>query len=499
MFIPHRRVRKPSSAKRSRRLECETLERRDLLSGNPLLPDLMGLASQSRGYLYGWTIDRTSMPGHVLLRLTATEANAGAGPLEIRGGPVNPDGTQQVFQRIYNDDGTWSDRLAGNFTYHPTHNHIHFDDIAQYNLRARPADGSVGSVVAAGAKTSFCLIDIDHFNPSLPRSPVNGVYESCGNVLQGISVGWADVYGSGLDGQWIDVTGVANGNYWLEDVLDPNNHLLQANLVSHVTRIPITLNINATTALDIVTSSPFGSITGPISSAQVTFNRAINASTFTPAEVTFTGPAGRIGVTAVTPVTGSSNTQFTITFPAQTATGRYSMLIGPNIRDTAGNLMDQDQDGGGVTGKDDLFALGFSVAGPQVTGTAPVLDLSGHVAGLQVTFNVAINPTTFTPASITQFTGPGGAISVLAVTPVTGTNDHQFEITFAPQSAVGTYSMLIAGTIRDTLGNHVNNGKPFTATFGILTTHVVINQDGGDFYFAVNPAAFAKVFGTTTF
>jgi hypothetical protein len=121
------------------------------------------------------------------------------------------------------------------------------------------------------------------------------------------------------------------------------------------------------------------------------------------------------------------------------------------------------------------------------------------VAGVRVTFKVAINPTTFTTASITQFTGPAGAIAVLAVTPVTGTNDHQFDVTFAPQSAVGTYTMLIAGTIRDTLGNHVDNGKPFTATFGILTTHVVTNLDGGDFYFAVNPAAFDKVFGTTTF
>jgi hypothetical protein len=175
------------------------------------------------------------------------------------------------------------------------------------------------------------------------------------------------------------------------------------------------------------------------------------------------------------------------------------MLIGPNIRDTAGHLMDQDQDGGGVTGKEDLFALGFTVALPEITGTAPVLDLAGHVVAVRVTFNAAINPTTFATSTITGFRGPSGAIAVSAVTPVTGTSDHQFDVTFAPQSAAGTYTMLIAGTIRDSNGNRVGNGKPFTANFMILTTHVVINPDGGDFYLGVNPAAFDKVFGTTTF
>jgi hypothetical protein len=33
---------------------------------------------------------------------------------------------------------------------------------------------------------------------------------------QGISACWADVYGSGLDGQWIDITCVKKGNYTLK-------------------------------------------------------------------------------------------------------------------------------------------------------------------------------------------------------------------------------------------------------------------------------------------
>jgi hypothetical protein len=446
----------------------EGLETRELLSGNPLLPDLIGLASQSHGYIYGWSLDRTTMPGHVLLRLTTTEANVGAGPFEIRGGPVNPDGTQQVFQRVYNDDGTFTDRLAGNFVYHSSHHHIHFDDIAQYNLRARPADGSVGGVVASGGKTSFCLIDIDHFNPSLPNSPAHSVYTTCGSVLQGVSVGWADVYGSGLDDQWIDVTGVPDGNYWLEDVLDPDNRILEADETNNVTRIPITLSGVTSAGPMIVTSSPWGITAGPVSSVEVTFSHAINVSTFTTADIAFSGPSGTIAVTSVTPVKGSGNTQFNITFPAQSAPGAYRMLIGPNIQDTSGHLMDQNQDGVGGQGKGDRYAANFTLAGPAITGTAPVLNSSGAVVALRVTFNVAVNPSTFTPATITHFTDASGHnIAVTGVSPVTGTDDFQFDIAFAPQTAAGTYTMVIGGTILDSHGNRVNNGKPYTARFTI--------------------------------
>ena len=92
-------------------------------------------------------------------------ANGGAGPFELNGNNqiiANPDGSLSVnaTQRIYNSDGTSTERNAGTFVYHPTHGHIHFDGFAQYQLRERPADNSVGPVVASSRKTSFCLIDV---------------------------------------------------------------------------------------------------------------------------------------------------------------------------------------------------------------------------------------------------------------------------------------------------------------------------------------------------
>src|SRR2546423_2981272 len=244
-----------------RRSMVEWLEDRRLLA-TQLLPDLMPWANASRGYLYNWSIDTLTMPGHTLLRLTAANANVGAGVMQLVGGAPNGDGTQQVNQRIFNSDGTFTDRLAGNFVYHPTHHHFHFENFCEYDLLARPDDNSVGSLVAGGSKTSFCLEDVDAYNMSLPGAPKSPVYIECSDVLQGVSVGWADVYTSQLDGQWVDITGVPDGKYWLQIVDDPQNRLVESNETNNTARIAIDLHVNDNTrgsAYDV------GTLAGPIS------------------------------------------------------------------------------------------------------------------------------------------------------------------------------------------------------------------------------------------
>ena len=66
--------------------------------------------------------------GRTLLRLSNGTANAGVGPLHLYGvTPGNDDGTQDVRQRVYRNDGSFFERVAGTFVYHPEHNHIHFE------------------------------------------------------------------------------------------------------------------------------------------------------------------------------------------------------------------------------------------------------------------------------------------------------------------------------------------------------------------------------------
>ena len=94
-----------------------------------------------------------------------------------------------------------------------------------------------------------------------------------------------------------------------------------------------------------VTDVTFGG-SGRINSARVTFSEAIKPATFTPADIKLTGPTGKaIAVTKVTPVAGTNRTEFIVTFPAQAASGTYTLVVGPNVRDLAGNLMDQNRNG----------------------------------------------------------------------------------------------------------------------------------------------------------
>ncbi len=90
------------------------------------------------------------------------------------------------------------------FHFSECHQHYHFDGYANYELQDLE-----GNVVAVGHKQAFCLIDWSPW--AWPE--VGGSY-NCGN--QGISLGWQDIYGAGLDCQYVDITDVEPGDYMLQ-------------------------------------------------------------------------------------------------------------------------------------------------------------------------------------------------------------------------------------------------------------------------------------------
>jgi hypothetical protein len=90
-----------------------------------------------------------------------------------------------------------------NFEYGTCHHHYHLREFTSYRLL------DLGQqFVLAGRKEAFCLMDIDNYGGT------GRAKFTC--TKQGITAGWADVYGSYLDCQWLDVTGVAPGTYLLE-------------------------------------------------------------------------------------------------------------------------------------------------------------------------------------------------------------------------------------------------------------------------------------------
>ena len=118
-----------------------------------------------------------------------------------------------------------------NFEYNACHGHYHFKSFASYRLLNKD-----GTEAALGRKESFCLEDIQRWDP---QAKPNYKY-TCGN--QGIQAGWADIYDGGLPGQWIDITGIADGTYDLEITMDPLHVLDEADFTNNAEVVEVVLN-----------------------------------------------------------------------------------------------------------------------------------------------------------------------------------------------------------------------------------------------------------------
>jgi hypothetical protein len=117
-----------------------------------------------------------------LLRFDTVVLNMGDGDLVVgdRSDPNNP--------------------YASYFYYSACHGHYHIRGFSTYEL-LRPD----GSVAAVGHKQGFC------FEDSFKYSGNKSADYNCD--FQGITTGWGDWYYKQLTGQWIDITGVPEGDY----------------------------------------------------------------------------------------------------------------------------------------------------------------------------------------------------------------------------------------------------------------------------------------------
>ena len=190
-----------------------------------------------------------------LFRFSNATANIGEGNLEIEGtGITASNGNEIVNQRVYAiaPDGSRVSytRAAGEFEFHPTHGHVHFTDWTEFRLREVVWLGDVGdtdnaipgNTMRTGNKTSFCLIDLQQYSHYPNRPPSE--YTSCGTRLQGITRGWMDIYSSNLDGQSIDITGLADGTYFFEVEVNPDGNALEMDYSNNLVRILVTFNGN---------------------------------------------------------------------------------------------------------------------------------------------------------------------------------------------------------------------------------------------------------------
>jgi hypothetical protein len=117
------------------------------------------------------------------------------------------------------------------FEFAECHGHAHFEGYARYQL----LDAS-GAVAATGHKQAFCLLDSAPVGiPGAPAAP----RFHCG--FQGIQRGWSDIYGAGLDCQWVDVTDVPPGEYTLRIEINPDRVIQEGDYGNNVATVAVRL------------------------------------------------------------------------------------------------------------------------------------------------------------------------------------------------------------------------------------------------------------------
>ena len=170
------------------------------------------------------SIQIESTNGQRLLRFDTTIVNIGAGKFEAHGmRPGTSTSTMGVHQHIFDSAGGQRDRPTGAVMYYSGdgHNHWHVRNLERYALSRLDNGKRVGT----DAKEGFCFYDNYRFGASTPA-----YYEGCANgqpdaveVKMGLSRGWGDRYEWNVVGQYIDVTGLADGRYRLWATADRAN------------------------------------------------------------------------------------------------------------------------------------------------------------------------------------------------------------------------------------------------------------------------------------
>lgn len=118
------------------------------------------------------------------------------------------------------------------FEFSACHGHYHFEGYAAYQLVDQG-----GAIVATGHKQAFCLLDLS----PMPGTSTGPRYH-CG--FQGISSGWSDVYGAGLDCQWVDITGVAPGDYILRITINGDRTLPESDYTNNTVDVPVSIPVD---------------------------------------------------------------------------------------------------------------------------------------------------------------------------------------------------------------------------------------------------------------
>jgi hypothetical protein len=134
------------------------------------------------------------------------------------------------------------------FVVHPDHHHWHLLGFERYELR-KP--GRKAPFPRRDRKTGFCLGD----RFAIPNAAKLAGFSStplqadmCGlgrpdllSLFTGISVGWGDRYEAHIEGQFIDITGLASGRYELVHRVNTDGKLAELDYANNASSVLFSL------------------------------------------------------------------------------------------------------------------------------------------------------------------------------------------------------------------------------------------------------------------
>lgn len=204
------------------------------------------------------------------LRFNSVVGNRGSAPLQLALHRGPNDELSDTNQVMFYEDGTATEQpLQGELRLdaRADHSHLHFDDFVFFQLYKAGAgdrpDIAAGEI-DKGVKQSFYITDVQQY-PDVPAENLAAASKLSArgrvdrdalpaDVMQGISVGWADVYGSGLEGQSLNVKDAAPGRYVLRQTFDPNDQVKEADERNNTQDVVI--DIGRDRSVHVVKSGP---------------------------------------------------------------------------------------------------------------------------------------------------------------------------------------------------------------------------------------------------
>jgi hypothetical protein len=177
----------------------------------------------------------SAAPGYRLAFGSTIDTSANGGPLIVKGHRSTTTDPMIADQVIKNPDAV---RLGiGQLIYEAfpdslSHRHWHYKAFVRYQLRST----SDLSLVRPDNKAGFCLSD-----PEYAPDFCGSVKPDLLTVDEGLGPGTSDYYPPTLEGQYIDITGVPRGDYWLVHWVNSGKEICESNYANNAAAVKIEL------------------------------------------------------------------------------------------------------------------------------------------------------------------------------------------------------------------------------------------------------------------